>query len=142
MAPLGCPGESSKFANSHLSPSNGPLRLLYYDIKKDPEVVSWLSVFLEARGTKANKLHIFKKIVHLFLDMCGLLSESPSKTLHCSRCWGESFFRGFGGRDEAFLRSSVGGRAPGSPKGVEHFVLIGFEFGLHSVLFNWVLIRF
>jgi hypothetical protein len=31
--------------------------------QKDPEVVFWPSAFLEAWGTKANKSHIFKKIV-------------------------------------------------------------------------------
>ncbi len=30
-APSGCPGDSSKFANSHVPPSNGPLRLNLLD---------------------------------------------------------------------------------------------------------------
>ncbi len=45
------------------------------DLQRDTELVCWPSVFLEAWGTKANKLHFFKNII--MLGPCRLRRQGP-----------------------------------------------------------------
>ncbi len=53
-------------------------------LERDPEVVFWPSDLLEARGTKAKKQHISKKIV--FVWPCRLRRQGPKISLVIEMC--------------------------------------------------------